>query len=187
MYLNEDVEGSKAMSEMVVIGYPNAETAEMAMEEVLRLQRDYMIELDQIAVVQQDADGKFHTHTPVSPTAAGTTWGAFWGLLFGMLFFVPFLGMAVGGAMGALSGGMAKAGMNREFLERVRGVLKPGTSALFLVIQKVTPDKVIEALKPFGGEVLRTSLSEDAEQRLKVAMHGEEKVPAGVGASKTAE
>jgi uncharacterized membrane protein len=167
------------MAEMVVIGYPDEQTAEKAMDEVMRLQADYMIQLDQIAVVQQDMDGKFHTHSPVSPTAAGTTWGAFWGLLFGMLFFVPFLGMVMGGAMGLMFGGMAKAGLNREFLERVRGAVKPGTSALFMVIQKVTPDKVIEALKPYGGEVLRTSLSEDAEQRLREAMQGEEKVPAG--------
>jgi uncharacterized membrane protein len=108
------------MSEMVVIGYPDEQTAEQAMNEVMRLQQDYMIQLDQLAVVQQDADGKFHTHSPVSPTAAGTTWGAWWGLLFGMLFFVPFAGMLLGGAMGALMGGAAKAGMNREFLERVR-------------------------------------------------------------------
>src|SRR5512142_2962973 len=143
------------MSEMVVIGYPDEQTAEQAMNEVMRLQKDYMIELDQIAVVEEDKDGKFHTHTPVSPAAAGTTWGAFWGLLFGMLFFVPFLGMVMGGAMGALFGGMAKAGLDKEWLQRVRDVLKPGTSALFLVIEKVTPDKVIDALRPYGGTVLR--------------------------------
>lgn len=169
------------MSEMVVIGYPDEQTAELAMNEVLRLQADYMIQLDQIAVVQRGSDGKFKTNTPDSVAAQGTTWGAFWGLLFGMLFFVPFLGMLVGGAMGLLFGGMAKAGLDKEFLERVRDVVKPGTSALFLVIQKVTPDKVIDALKPYGGEVLRTSLSEDAEERLREAMHGEEKVPAGAG------
>ena len=107
------------------------------------------------------------------------TWGAFWGLLFGALFFVPVLGMVVGGAMGALFGGMAKAGLNKEFLARVRDSIKPGTSALFMVIEKVTPDKVIEALKPYGGTVLRTSLSADAEQKLREAMQGEEKVPAG--------
>jgi uncharacterized membrane protein len=167
------------MSEMVVIGYQDEQTAEKAMDEVIRLQKDYMIELDQLAVVQQDTNGKFHTHTPVSPAGEGTVWGSFWGLLFGMLFFVPFLGMIVGGAMGAMMGGMAKVGLKKEYLERVRDVVKPGTSALFMVIQKVTPDKVIEALKPYGGEVLRTSLSEDAEQRLREAMQGEEKVPAG--------
>ncbi len=167
------------MSTMVVLGYQDARTAEQAMNEVQRLQKDYMIQLDQIAVVEEDKDGKFHTHSPASPTAAGTTWGAFWGLLFGMLFFVPFIGLALGGAMGALFGGMAKAGMDKEWLERVRDVLKPGTSALFMVIEKVTPDKVIDGLRRYDGQVLRTSLSADAEQKLKEAMQGEQKVPAG--------
>ena len=174
-------QGVVDVSEMVVIGYPDEQTAEKAMNEVIRLQSDYMIQLDQIAVVQEDMDGKFHTHNPVSPTGASTTWGAMWGLLFGMLFFVPVFGMIMGGAMGLLFGGMAKAGLDKEFLQRVKDVLKPGTSALFLVIEKVTPDKVIEALKPYGGQVLRTSLSADAEQRLREAMQGEEKVPAGAG------
>jgi uncharacterized membrane protein len=161
------------MSEMVVIGYQDEQTAEKAMDEVIRLQKDYMIELDQLAVVQQDRNGKFHTHTPVSPAGEGTGWGSFWGLLFGMLFFVPVLGMVMGGAMGLLFGGMAKAGLNKEFLERVREVMKPGSSALFMVIQKVTPDKVIDALKQYDGQVLRTSLSADAEEQLRTAMQGE--------------
>lgn len=166
---------------MVVIGYPDEETAEQAMNEVLRLQSDYMIELDQVAVVERDTTGKFHTKTNMSPAAAGTTWGAFWGLLFGMLFFVPVLGMVFGGAMGLVMGALAKSGMDKEFLARVKDSVRPGTSALFMVIQKVTPDKVIDALRPYGGEVLRTSLSEDAERRLREAMQGEEQVPAGVG------
>jgi uncharacterized membrane protein len=169
------------MSEMVVIGYPDEATAEKAMNEVLRLQQDYMIQLDQIAIVEEDMNGKYKTHSPASPTAAGTTWGAFWGLLFGMLFFVPIAGMIFGGAMGAIFGGMAKAGLSKEWMQRVRDVLKPGTSALFMVIEKVTPDKVIDALKQYDGTVLRTSLSSDAEARLRDAMQGEEKVPAGTG------
>ena len=173
------------MSEMVVIGYPDEETAEAAMNEVLKLESDYMISLDQIAVVEQGLDGKFRTKTNASPQAVGTTWGAFWGLMFGALFFVPVFGMLLGGAMGLLSGAMAKSGMDREFLERVRGSIKPGTSALFMVIDKVTPDKVIDALRPYGGEVLRTSLSADAEERLRQAM-GEQTVQDEVGAGTAA-
>ena len=44
-------------------------------------------------------------------------------------------------------------------------MLKPGTSALFLVVEKVTPDKAVEALSQYGGTVLKSSLSKDAEQR----------------------
>lgn len=83
--------------------------------------------------------------------------------------------------MGLIMGAITKSGMDKEFLARVKDSVQPGTSALFMVIEKVTPDKVIDSLRQYGGEVLRTSLSEDAEQRLREAIQGEEKVPAGVG------
>lgn len=89
-----------------------------------------------------------------------------------MLLFVPVLGMAIGAGLGALMGKVAKTGINKEFQEQVRDLLQPGTSALFLVVEKVTPDKAVEALKPYGGTVLKSSLSKDAEAELQAALHG---------------
>jgi uncharacterized membrane protein len=97
----------------------------------------------------------------------------FWGMLFGMLFFVPFLGMAVGAGMGALMGKATKSAVNKEFESQVRDMLKPGTSALFMVVEKVTPDKAVEALSKYGGTVLKSSLSNEAQQELQDALHGE--------------
>jgi uncharacterized membrane protein len=102
----------------------------------------------------------------------------FWGLLFGMLFFVPFLGMAIGAGLGALMGKVAKTGINKDFEERVRGLVQPGTSALFLVLESVTPDKAVDALSRFGGTVLKSSLSKEAEAELQDALHGSQE-PAG--------
>jgi uncharacterized membrane protein len=102
----------------------------------------------------------------------GATYGMFWGLLFGMLFFVPVFGMAVGAGLGALMGKVEKTGINKEFVRQVREMLTPGTSALFLVVEKVTPDKAIEAMQQFGGTVLKSSLSKDAEEQLQEALHG---------------
>jgi uncharacterized membrane protein len=97
----------------------------------------------------------------------------FWGMLFGMLFFVPFLGMAVGAGMGALMGKVGKNAVDREFEGQVRDMLKPGTSALFMVVEKVTPDKAVDALSKYGGTVLKSSLSNDAQRELQEALHGE--------------
>jgi uncharacterized membrane protein len=96
----------------------------------------------------------------------------FWGMLFGLLFFVPFLGMAVGAGLGALMGKVEKSGVDQEFQRQVRDMLTPGTSALFLVVEKVTPDKAVEALSRYGGTVLKSSLSKDAEAELREALHG---------------
>lgn len=96
----------------------------------------------------------------------------FWGLLFGMLFFVPVFGVALGAGFGALMGKLTQTGIDKEFQAQVRGMLKPGTCALFLVVEKVTPDKAVEALSNFGGTVLKSSLSKDAEAELQAALHG---------------
>jgi uncharacterized membrane protein len=166
------------MSELVAIGYPDEETAARAGQEAERLESELLLQSDAIAVIVRDKRGKFHVTTNHHIVGGGASYGMFWGLLFGVLFFVPVLGMAVGAGLGALTGKLAKTGVDREFQERVRDMLQPGTSALFLVIEKATPDKAIEAMSQFGGTVLKSSLSKAAEQDLQDALHGEAGVPA---------
>ncbi|SHN45121.1 DUF1269 domain-containing protein [Cryptosporangium aurantiacum] len=161
------------MTTLVAIGYPDEATAAAAAVEARRLTKDLILQPDAIAVISRDVEGKFHVTTSHRPVASGTSWGMFWGLLFGMLFFIPFLGMAVGAGLGALMGKMTKGVVNKEFEEGVRDLLKPGTSALFLVVEKATPDKAIDALAPYGGTVLKSSLSHEAEAQLQEALHGE--------------
>jgi uncharacterized membrane protein len=98
-------------------------------------------------------------------------WGMFWGLLFGILFFVPVLGIAVDAGLRGLFGKIEKSGIDQDFINQVRGKLKPGTSALFMVVEKVTPDKAIDALSKFGGTVIRSSLSKETEQKIQEALH----------------
>jgi uncharacterized membrane protein len=160
------------MSDLIAIGYPDETTAQAAADEAHRLARDLIIEPDAIAVIVRDSEGKYHVHTNHNPVGAGATWGMFWGLLFGLLFFVPVFGLAIGAGMGALMGKITKSGINREFQDQVRGMLKPGTSALFLMVEKVTPDKAIDALSQYGGTVLKSSLSKEGEQELQDALHG---------------
>src|SRR3954469_9873691 len=165
------------MATLVAIGYPDETTATSASLEADRLAKDLIIQPDAIAVIIRDREGKFHVTTSHHAVGTGTTWGMFWGLLFGMLFFVPVLGMAVGAGLGALTGKLTKTGVDREFQERVRDMLQPGTSALFMVIEKVTPDKAVEAMSAYGGTVLKSSLSKGAEQELQDALHGTADVP----------
>ena len=160
------------MADLIAIGYPDESTAELAAAEARRLARDLIIEPDAIAVIVRDSEGKFHVHTSHHPVGSGTSWGVFWGLLFGLLFFVPVIGLAVGAGLGALLGKVAKSGIDRQFQDQVRGMLKPGTSALFLMVEKVTPDKAVEAMSKYGGTVLKTSLSRQGEQELQEALHG---------------
>jgi uncharacterized membrane protein len=160
------------MSDLIAIGYPDEATAEAAAEEARRLAHDLIIEPDAIAVIVRDNEGKYHVHTSHHPVGAGASWGMFWGLLFGMLFFVPVIGIALGAGFGALMGKITKTGIDQAFQDQVRGMLTPGTSALFLMVEKVTPDKAVEAMSKYGGTVLKTSLSKEGEQQLQEALHG---------------
>jgi uncharacterized membrane protein len=161
------------MADLIAIGYPDQTTAFEAMDEVERLSKDLVIQADSVAVIVRNPEGKMRVTTNHHAVGAGATWGMWWGMLFGLLFFVPFLGMAVGAGLGALMGKTAKTGIDKQFQEQVRDMLKPGTSALFMVVEKVTPDKAIESLSHFGGTVLKSSLSKEAEQELQDALHGE--------------
>jgi uncharacterized membrane protein len=160
------------VADLIAIGYDDEETAEQAAEEVYRLAHDLVIEPEAVAVIKRDTNGKYKVTTNHHPVAEGVTWGMFWGVLFGLLFFIPVFGLAVGGVLGALFGTIDKIGIDKTFQQEVRDMLQPGTSALFLVVNKVTPDKAVAALSRYGGRVLKTSLSEDAEQQLQEALAG---------------
>ena len=162
------------MATLVAIGYPDETTATAASLEANRLAKDMIIQPDAIAVIIRDKDGEFHVTTNHHAVGGGATWGMFWGFLFGLLFFIPVFGMAVGAGMGALMGKFAKTSIDKQFQDQVRGMLQPGTSALFLMLEKVTPDKAVEAMSKYGGTVLKTSLSKDDEKELQDALHGGE-------------
>ena len=161
------------MSDLIVIGYPDETTAALAADEARALARDLIIQPDAIASIVRDKEGKYHVNTSHHAVGAGATWGMFWGLLFGLLFFVPVFGLALGAGLGALMGKITKSGIDKEFQDQVRDLIKPGTSALFLMVEKVTPDKAVEAMSKYGGTVLKTSLSKQGEADLQAALHGE--------------
>jgi uncharacterized membrane protein len=162
------------MSTLVAIGYPDETTAAQAAAEAERLSKDLIIEPDAIATIVHDRSGKFRVSTNHHAVGGGAMWGMFWGGLFGLLFFIPFFGMAIGAGLGALVGKIEKSGIDMEFQQQVRDMLQPGTSALFLVAEKVTPDKAVESLSRFGGTVLKSSLSKEQEAELQAALHGEQ-------------
>ena len=168
------------MATLVAIAYDDQATAEEARQTVQQLEADLIIQADQVAAISRDPAGKYHVTTThgATSTGGGAWWGGFWGLLFGMLFLVPFAGLALGAGFGALFGHLGKNAIDKEFQQQVRDSLKPGTSALFMVIENATPDKAIDALKQYGGNVIRTSLSDEDTAKLQDALTPKEPVGA---------
>jgi uncharacterized membrane protein len=160
------------MATLVAIGYDDQGTAERALETVQQLESQLVIQADEVAAISRDPEGRLHVHSGhgAGATVGGAAVGSFWGFLFGLLFFIPFAGLAVGAGMGALFGHFGEKGIDKTFQQQVRDHLKPGTSALFMVIDQVTPDKAIAALQQYGGTVIRTSLSDDDTRKLQDAL-----------------
>lgn len=165
------------MSELIIIGYDDEDTADRVLRELVALERDYLVDLEDAAVIRRDKKGKLHVTTPAHHAAAwGALSGLFWGTVIGLLFLfplAPIVGVA-GGLMGAALGSASDLGTKDDFKRRVQDLVQPGTSAILMIVRKATPDKVLEALKPYGGTVLRTSLTHGAEQRLMKALHGDD-------------
>jgi uncharacterized membrane protein len=162
------------MADLIAIGYDDTTTAIAAMDEATLLAKDLVIQPDAIAAIIRDSEGKFKTITNQHIVGGGATWGMFWGFFFGILFFVPFLGMAIGAGLGALFGKIGKSSIDKQFQDQVREQIKPGTSALFMILEQMTTDKALAGLSKFGGTVIKTSLSEEQEKEIQDALHGSE-------------
>jgi uncharacterized membrane protein len=184
------------VSDLIVIGYPDEDTAQRVYDELVKLQDQYLVDLEDAAIVRRDRQGRLHVTTPAHHAVAwGSLSGMFWGVLIGLLFLfplAPLVGVA-GGLMGAALGAAGDLGIKDDFKRRVQHMLQPGTSAIIVLVRKVTVDKFLEALRPYGGTVLQTSLPHDAEQRLMQTLHGtdstaptwEQAAPAGAPAAGT--
>ena len=163
------------MSELIVIGYEDEETAERVLKELQELQRDYLIDLDDAAIITRTPQGKVRAITTDQTLALGTVSGMFWGTLIGLLFLVPVAGFAIGGLIGAATGGLGHLGIKDDFKREFANLVQPGTSAIMAIVRRATPDKVIEEIKPYGGKVLRTSLSHESEEKLMDMLYGEDR------------
>jgi uncharacterized membrane protein len=160
------------MADLVAIEYDDVYKAEEVRLTLLKLQQKYLIDLEDAVVAVKDDSGKVKLHQATNMTAAGAAGGGFWGTLIGLLFFGPFFGIGTlaGAAAGAVSGALSDVGINDEFMKKLGEGFKPGTSALFILVRKATPDKVIDEIKKYGGLVLQTSLSHEQEEKLQAAL-----------------
>jgi uncharacterized membrane protein len=158
------------MSELLVITYRDQYRAAEVLATVRRLQGEYLIDLEDAIVVAKDSAGKVKLHQSHDLTAEGTIGGAIWGTIIGLFFMVPFVGTAIGAGIGALSGSLSDYGIDDHFAKELGAQMSSGSSAIFVLERHMTADKVIPALSPFGGSVLRTSLPNDLEDTLRQAL-----------------
>jgi len=155
------------MSEMIVVTFDDPFEADRVLTELTHLEDEYLIELD-------------HALTALGAASGGLA-GAMWGTVIGLLFLNPLLGFVagsvIGAGTGALTGSLLDYGIDDEFVKSLGDKLKPNSSAIFLLIRKVEPDKVLKHLERFKGHVLRSSLSAEQEQKFELALNKDAVVP----------
>ena len=158
------------MADLIAIVYPSEEKAEEVRKKLFDLQKQYLITLGDAVIATKTDTGQVKLNQIVNTTVIGAGSGGFWGLLVGMLFLNPLLGAAVGAASGAIAGALSDVGINDDFMKDLSKNLQPGSAALFVLVQKMTDDKVLKEIEVFGGTVLKTSLDETKEQVLRDAL-----------------
>jgi uncharacterized membrane protein len=162
------------MSTLAVISYKDQYQAEEVRLKLWKLQKEYLIDLEDAVVAVKNDKGKVKLHQAYDLTAAGALNGGFWGALVGLIFLNPLLGFAVGATTGAVSGSLTDVGIDDKFMKELATTMTPGSSTLFVLVRHATPDKVLDELKGTGGTVIKTSLSHEDQAKLQAAMDAAE-------------
>lgn len=158
------------MSNLVVVAYPDEYRAAEVLATLRRLNNQYLIDLEDACYVTKDSRGKLKLHQNTSLAGTGAAWGGMWGMLIGLLFFMPFLGLAIGAAFGAIGGKLSDYGIDDKFAKQLASTMQPNSSAIFMLVRRSTPDKVVPVMAQYGGTILQTSLPSETEQKLQEAL-----------------
>jgi uncharacterized membrane protein len=158
--------------QLVAIIYADMFTAAAAVEELERLERDFTIRRDEVAMVVRDERGGFTIEANAVIAGDGPSWAMLWPALFATLFFAPVLRMPIGAGLAPIVRKVEQAGIDPEFAERVRDMVTPRTSAIFVLVAKVTPDQLVAALEEYGGTVLQSEIPPQAEVILQQTLTG---------------
>jgi uncharacterized membrane protein len=154
------------MSQLIVVTFETAEEAAQVHHTLHTGEKGGYIDLKDSAVIMCDAEGKIHIQNDISDgSKSGALWGGLLGAIFAGIFF-PVGMILVGIGAGALIGRMGDQ-IDKKFVNEVKEKLKPNTSAILFIFRGEDASYAIAAMRPYKGEVLHTTLTEDQEKALR--------------------
>jgi uncharacterized membrane protein len=165
------------------IGFDDANGAHRARDAITRLGWDkggantYLFLAD-LAVVVRRGDGSFFLDREPFPVATNIVGCSAAGFLIGLVLAAPLAGAAVGALVGGV-GSAASAvnvGIDEQFVREVEGMMRPGTSALFVLDDVGDLDVILHTIRGLGGTVLRTNVDRERAKLIQTTLAG---APAG--------
>ncbi|MBX9623677.1 MAG: DUF1269 domain-containing protein [Gemmataceae bacterium] len=154
------------------LGYDDPDRAREVRAQILGFEDLHGLHVNDAVVVARLADGSFTLARDEQPTAAtGVAGFGFLGLVIGAVVLQPLAGAVVGAALGGLGVGLAKRlGIDDAFVREVRGLMRPGTSALFLLTRTDNPEAVVRHITGLGGAVVKTNVHADLARQVQEAL-----------------
>src|SRR5262245_22615966 len=116
--------------------------------------------LDDIAVIVRHPDGSFTLNREKFPTGANIVGCSVVGFLAGLVVGAPITGATIGAMVGGAGSVAAStsAGIGDDFVTEVKGLMKPGTSAIFVLDYEGDMDVILHRIRGLGGTVLKTNV-----------------------------
>jgi uncharacterized membrane protein len=152
------------MSNLFVVGYDKPHKAEEVRLKLQKLQSEYLLDLEDVVVAVKNEEGRVKLHQADDLFADRAVCPGFCGSLTSLIF--------LNAVTGAASGALTDVGINEHFMKELAATLIPGSSALFVLVRRASPDRarVLEELKGSGGKILKTSLSHEDEAKIQAAL-----------------
>jgi uncharacterized membrane protein len=157
------------MSSFLVFVFSNAGGVDGMVAEMQLLQKQNYIAIVDAAAVTRKLNGRILVKQATDLVGPGDLGGPFWGMLISVLFYMPWLGLSVTTITQALLQKLSGFGISDSFVKETGATIRPGSSALFLIITSINVDKIIEVLSRHRATLLREDLSEEDEVKLREA------------------
>jgi uncharacterized membrane protein len=148
-------------SHLWAVGYDDMERANQVREEIISLGwHKHFLQLDDVAVVVRHPDGSFTFDRKTFPAASNVLGCSVVGLLAGLVVGAPITGATIGAMVGGAGtvAVLASAGIDDNFITDVKGLMKPGTSAIFVLDHQGDMDVILHSIRGLGGTVLKTNV-----------------------------
>lgn len=152
----------------------NMAAAAGMLEHVRTMEARGLLLLDDAVIAAVLPNGTVELTQTRSDTGRFALRGAGAGALLGLLLGGPLGGLAAGATIGAISGAANDSGLDDNFVRSLAARLRPGRSALFLLVRRADFAAVLEDLRPFRAEILHADLSPDRAELLRDALAKEE-------------